>query len=100
MFWLGASLIKTSLFLIPTMEVGYRIPFIVSPYVKQVSSSECEPIGVTLWNPKTATWIVESGVSIKSVKVFIGHKSYHSIDNGKHLDSYNYAGASFYREFP
>lgn len=93
---LTASLVKTSLFLIPTLSVNFNMaPF----YVKQVSSAECSPQGLTRWHPKTATWIVESGYHLGGVTLFVGHKSYHSIDSLKKLDSYDYAGVSFQKEF-
>jgi hypothetical protein len=96
MYWIAASIVKTSLFLVPQLEVGYKVgPF----YAAQISSAECSPQTLKLWNPQTATWIVESGLDYQGVKIFVGHKSYHSVDSVIALKSYDYAGISFRKEF-
>lgn len=93
---LTASLVKTSLFLIPTLTV--EMPY-KNFYLSQTSSAECDPKSVMRWGPKTATWIVESGFKFESVKFFVGHKSYHSVDSLKKLDSYDYVGVQYVKEF-
>jgi hypothetical protein len=92
---LTASLVKTSLFLVPTLSVQLGDVF----YLRQVSSAECSPSSVTRWNPKTVTWIIESGVEHKDIRAFVGHKSYHSVDSLKKLDSYDYIGIEYKKEF-
>jgi len=93
---LTASLVKTSLFLVPTLSV--HIP-LANFYLRQVSSAECAPNSLTRWNPKTAAWIIESGVEYKDIRAFVGHKSYHSVDSLKKLDSYDYIGVEYKRAF-
>jgi hypothetical protein len=93
---LTASLVKTSLFLIPSLTVEFPLgPF----YVKQVSSAECSPTRVPRWNPQTAIWDVEAGVNIVNIKLFAGHRSYHAIGKQDNLDSYDYFGVSYQKEF-
>ena len=91
-----ASLVKSSLFLIPSLTVV--MPF-NNFYISQTSSAECSPQSVTRWNPITATWIVESGYKKDDFRFFVGHKSYHSVDALKKLDSYDYVGIEFKKEF-
>jgi hypothetical protein len=93
---LTASLVKTSLFLIPSLTIV--MPF-NNFYLSQVSSAECSPQKATRWNPITATWIVESGYKYNEFRAFVGHKSYHSIDSIKKLDSYDYIGIQYSKEF-
>ena len=93
---LTASLVKTSLFLVPMLTV--EIP-INDFYVKQSSSAECSPQEATRWNPRTATWLIESGYINNEYRLFVGHKSYHAIESMKHLDSYDYVGVEYKREW-
>lgn len=93
---LTASLVKTSLFLIPTLTIV--VPY-HDLYVKQISSSECKPAAPTRWNPMTATWIVEAGYESGNVTAFIGHKSYHSVESLKKLESFDYVGIEYSGEF-
>jgi hypothetical protein len=99
---LTATLVKTSLFLIPSLEV--KLPLNMF-YVKQISSAECLPSKVTRWNPQTATWIAEAGYSqstlfVGDITFYVGHKSYHAIDKlDKNLKSYDYVGIKFEKEF-
>jgi hypothetical protein len=100
---LTATLVKTSLFLIPTLEV--KLP-VYNFYIKQVSSAECLPKELARWNPQTATWIAEAGYSkstlfVGDITLFVGHKSYHAIDklNKGEFKSYDYIGIKFEKEF-
>ena len=93
---LTASLVKTSLFLVPMLTVEMPIQ---NFYVKQISSAECSPQEATRWNPQTATWIIESGYKSGDVTYFLGHKSYHSIETLRHLDSFDYMGVEYHKEF-
>jgi len=92
---LTASLIKTSLFLVPALTVQMGDAF----YLKQTSSAECSPIHITRWNPMTATWVVEAGAQYRDFRAFVGHKSYHSIETLRHLDSFDYFGVEYKREW-
>ena len=92
---ISAQLLRTSLFLIPSLSVQVGKTF----YIRQESSAECLPQSTTRWNPQTATWIVETGLEIQPVKIFVGHKSYHAVESFKKLDSYDYVGAKIEKEF-
>jgi hypothetical protein len=93
---LTASLVKTSLFLVPTLTV--LMPY-DGWYVTQTSSAECSPINAKLWNPMTATWIIEGGYKLGDITYKLGHKSYHSVETLKHLDSFDYVGVEYQHEF-
>ena len=93
---LTASLVKTSLFLIPSLTVV--MPF-NNFYISQTSSAECSPKTFKSWNPITATWIVESGFEHKDIRAFVGHKSYHYVESTKKLDSFDYIGMEYKRAF-
>ena len=92
---LTASLVKTSLFLVPALTVSMGDTF----YVRQTSSAECSPVNAKLWNPMTATWIIEGGYKQGDINYFLGHKSYHSVETLKHLDSFDYVGVEYQHEF-
>jgi hypothetical protein len=95
---LEAVLVKTSLFLVPSLEVKFPIGDF---YFKQVSSAECEPKELNALNPMTTTWITEIGYEKNAITAFIGHKSYHAVDelNRGRFKSYDYFGVSFKKEF-
>ena len=93
---LMASLVKSSLFLIPSLTVEIPINHF---FIKQTSSAECSPRSIKLWNPQTATWIIESGYKQDSFSAFIGHKSYHAIESLKKFDSFDYVGIQYSKEF-
>ncbi len=82
--------------MIPTLTV--EMPY-KNFYLSQTSSAECSPVAATRWNPKTATWFVEAGYRHDEFRAFVGHKSYHSVDALKKLDSYDYIGIEFKKEF-
>jgi hypothetical protein len=93
---LTASLVKAGIFLIPSLTV--EVP-LHEFYLKQTSSAECAPSKLNRWNPKTATWIIESGYKLNSFTAFVGHKSYHSVDSLKKLESFDYFGIQYSKEF-
>jgi len=88
--------VKTSLFLIPALTTHFDFK---NFYFEQTSSAECSPKGLKVWNPMTATWIVEAGFNYEGVKIFMGHKSYHYVESLKKLDSYDYFGVQYSKEF-
>ena len=88
---------QTSLFLVPSLEVKKDWDF---GYVKQVSSAECDPGSWNRWNPVTATWLVEGGVSHKGFTFFMGHKSYHGVrEFNPHTKSYDFFGIRYKKVF-
>jgi hypothetical protein len=93
---LSASLVKTSLFLVPTLAVQLNFNGL---YLKQESSAECAPQSLIRWAPQTATWVIENGYQHNDFRAFIGHKSYHSIESLKPLDSFDYIGVEYKGEF-
>jgi hypothetical protein len=61
-----------------------QLTYELSPY-KYVffggsTSSRCDPPRLTLWNPITARWDVNTGVRFGSITLKLGHVSEHGID--------------------
>lgn len=93
---LTATLVKTSLFLIPSLTVEFPIgPF----YLKQMSMADCKPQELTRWNPKIATWDIEAGYKRGDLTFYVGHRSRHDVGQSDTQKSYDYVGVTYKKEF-
>jgi hypothetical protein len=93
---LTAALVKTSLFLVPSLTVEFPVG---NYYFKQMTLADCKPEELTRWNPKIVTWDVEAGYKKGDLTFFVGHRSRHDIGTVETQKSYDYVGVSYKKEF-
>jgi hypothetical protein len=93
---LEAVLVKTSLFLVPSLTLEFPVG---DYYFKQMTMADCKPKELTRWGPKIVTWDVEAGYKKDGYTFFVGHRSRHDIGQSETQKSYDYVGVSYKKEF-